>query len=516
MSNRLISVGLLGINVFLAVFLWFLVDGGLIETGGDAFGRFGEIGDAARGEGLPRLDHHLLRWGLNIPLFIFLFAIKADHPALYHVVPALFGAGTSLFVWLIYQKSEFSINANINFALLTLSLMIIPGSERAFSQLLATGPSIFYMVAALFFLKKAFARHQEHCLVSLFLLAGICCLFAYGSRLAAIWFIIPIVGYLFLWSVKTKHFSAIIFFTLPIIIGLIAETVIVYLDTGFIGGRALYVTQVTGHAGYLGNLENHSIVAVDTLSQYLLSPSKYERGLGNFAFPIYFAVIVSFFRLLFRRSLDGFDRCISIAVVGLFLLQSYTVVGVFPFIYPEPVTYSRLQFPMLFLSLVYLGHLISLSRGVYKILEKKYGFIICLLILCGSFIFLANPIASKHNNYGIVVTVLHDKALREWIDHGGNLGYRGPLELVDKNFDVASSLSKSLNHKVISAYVKSVYRRDYCRASETFVYRQNDTIFGLCSAWKPNETVLIYYATSLEFVRPEGLEFLGMYNDLVN
>jgi hypothetical protein len=516
MSNRLISGGLLGIIVFLAVFFWFLVDGGLIETGGDAFGRFGEVSGAARGEGLSSLDHHLLRWGLNIPLFIFLFAIKADHPALYHVVPALFGAGTSLFVWLIYQKKEISINANINFALLTLSLMIIPGSERAFSQLLATGPSIFYMVAALFFLKKAFARYQEHYLVSFFLLAGICCLFAYGSRLAAIWFVIPIGVYLFLWSIKTKHFSAIISFALPIFIGVLGETVIVYLDTGFIGGRALYVIQATGHAGYLGNSENHSMVAVDTLFQYLLSPSKYERGLGNFAFPIYFAVIASFFRLLFRQSLDSFDRCFSIAVVGLFLLQSYTVVGVFPFIYPEPVTYSRLQFPILFLSLVYLGYLISLSRSVCIFLEKKYSFIISLSVLCGSFIFLANPIASRHNNYGIIVTVLHDKVLREWIDHGGNVGYQGSLNQIGEQLDTASSLADSLNHEVISGYVKAIYRRDYCRVSETLVYRQNNIIFGLCSAWKPNETVLIYYATSLEFVRPAGLEFLGSYNDLVN
>ncbi|MBT5626267.1 MAG: hypothetical protein HOJ76_11785, partial [Proteobacteria bacterium] len=123
---------------------------------------------------------------------------------------------------------------------------------------------------------------------------------------------------------------------------------------------------------------------------------------------------------------------------------------------------------------------------------------------------------SRHNNYGIIVTVLHDKVLREWIDHGGNVGYQGSLNQIGEQLDTASSLADSLNHEVISGYVKAIYRRDYCRVSETLVYRQNNIIFGLCSAWKPNETVLIYYATSLEFVRPAGLEFLGSYNDLVN
>ena len=138
-----------------------------------------------------------------------------------------------------------------------------------------------------------------------------------------------------------------------------------------------------------------------------------------------------------------------------------------------------------------------------------------MFVLIGSLFFNTNNIFSKHNNFGILVTLIHNEVLTDWISSGGNIGYHGRVDSAIGEMARLKSLDNSPNSKIIHNYVGSIYQLDYCRRDEAYVYASVDRIFGLCNRWKPGELVLFYYATSYEWRRPEGLQFLGKYSSLV-
>jgi len=513
----------------LITFAWFLVDGGLIETGGDAFGRWGDLTALAESGKPIGFSHHSTRWGINLPVLIYLKSVGSTHPLLYHLVMPSFGAGTAVCLYLIIRPPLGNLSGAIGAALLVLALMVIAPSERPFSQLLPMGAATFYMSLCLLCLKYAFGAKNKTRLLYFFI-AGIVCLCAYGTKLTLLWFAIPASIFVLLSQGIKKDWSSLIAFFAPVILGLLLELILIYQGTGSLLGRALYVISAENSHGkglqYLGSLPASTDFngwGFGTFSKYLFnSPVKYFEALGWYSVIIYGAVCHSVFGLV--RSCDGlskdsFERALQWIVVGFFLLQSYAVVHVAPYIFPEKYIHARYQYALLVLSAAYCFYQIvdwQSSRSDVGGTNGKRSFGIALpaIVLVMSLAFFANNILARHNNFGILVTLVHNKVLTEWIDSGGNVGYLGEIALSDQEIDVIKSVKRSSNHDIISKYVEWIYRRSYCELNDAFIYQDKENIYALCKPWMPGSSALIYYATSYDFVQPEGLEFIGKYSDL--
>ena len=502
--------------LFIATSGWYLVVGGLIEIGGDAFSRWEDVKTWAFSGITPNLDHHSLRWGLNLPLFLFFKVSQSSYPAIYHVLPAVFGAGTAVFLYMIFRGGNFELTREIGCCGIALSILALPFFDRAFGQMLATGPAIFYIAGALLFLKNGFNQKSSRRSINFFL-AGAFLLFAYGCRVSSIWLVLPVASYVIVDCTRQKSFRNFWFFVTPIATGILIETAVIAYYTSFWGGRAFFIIREgSSHASWLQNPQDQSGVGVSQALDYLLSPRKYFDALGWYSLAVYGGVVLAARNLLLKKA-SNYQGCLGAAVIGVFFLQSYTVVGVFPFIYPEPAYYARLQLPMLFLSLTYIGYQI-LSRTALT--KPPFIFTSSAIVGVGALVttvtFFSNPIISRADNFGFLVSVIHNKILTEWIDHGGNFGYRAEMIESAEQVNVAESLERSANQQIVSAYVRSIYQRDYCEVTETFVYRDEDSVFALCREWKEGESVLFYYATSLEFLRPKNLIYLGKYSDIDN
>jgi hypothetical protein len=262
----------------------------------------------------------------------------------------------------------------------------------------------------------------------------------------------------------------------------------------------------------------------NTLYDYLLlSPLKYFEAMGKYSVIIYGAIALIFITKFRNRSFlekDKFKDCLAWTIIGFFLLQTYVIIGIAPYVFPEKYIHARYQYPLFVLCAIFLFYLFFQAGGKSHDDEIRRPTALLLAIaipvLVGSLFLNTNNIFSKHNNFGIVVTFIHNKVLSEWINSGGNIGYQAEYDGENNGTGRLNSLDSSPYAEIIHNYVGSIYRLDYCRRNEVYVYASVDRIFGLCNLWRPGEMVLFYYATSYEWRRPEGVTFLGKYSELVN
>ena len=527
-SSSLIQIVFSSILLFSVMFVWFQIDGGLIEIGGDAFGRWGGIVDYVV-SGTPfGVSHHDLRWGLNLPAIGFLLLSGSIHPILYHLVMPTFGAASAVFIfWTIRARSQ-TISSDIACVVLVLALMTIDFSERPFSQLLPSGAAVFYMCTAIYFLKRGLTPSNKFQSVW-YLLASISILFAYVSKLTMVFFGAPITGFVLVNSLCRREFLNATAFAFPIFLGILVESIIIFLEHGFVLGRIGAVIFADGsHGAAVRSVSSGPGVEIgwgfNTLTDYLLlSPLKYFEAMGKYSFIIYGAIALIFiskFRNRSFRDKDSFKDCLAWAIIGFFLLQTYVIIGVAPYVFPEKYIHARYQYPLFVLCAIFLFYLFFQAGGKSHDDEIRRPTVlllaIAILVLAGSLFLNTNNIFSKHNNFGIVVTFIHNKVLSDWINSGGNIGYQAEYDGENNGTGRLNSLDSSPSAEIIHNYVGAIYRLDYCRRNEVYVYASVDRIFGLCNLWRPGEMVLFYYATSYEWRRPEGVTFLGKYSELVN
>ena len=518
--------GLVSVILFLVTFTWFLIDGGMIETGGDAMGRWENIIAYVVNEESLGFGHHGLRWGINLPIVFLLKFAPFFHPVFYHLVMPLFGAGTAVLIYLTVQHRSQNISSDVGCAALVLALITIDFSERPFSQLLPSGAAIFYMCAAIFFLRLALTPSKKIYPVW-YLLASLSILLAYGAKLTMVFFGIPISLFVVLRCFLHREFTNLGAFIFPLVLGLFVETLFVALGSGHLYGR---IFAVMGTAGSHGDAVRSILAGAsvdgwgfNNFSDYLLlSPLKYYEAIGKYSFVIYISVLYIIATKIRCWSVVGkhrFKNCLAWTIIGFFVLQTYVIVGVAPYVFPEKYIHARYQYPLFVLCSIFL--FFSIVEVVQKYSSNgnrqssKLLFSISMFVLIGSLFFNTNNIFSKHNNFGILVTLIHNEVLTDWISSGGNIGYHGRVDSAIGEMARLKSLDNSPNSKIIHNYVGSIYQLDYCRRDEAYVYASVDRIFGLCNRWKPGELVLFYYATSYEWRRPEGLQFLGKYSSLV-
>ena len=525
-----LSIIVAGILLFVFSGLWYLLDGGLIETGGDAVDRWGDLTKWVIDGVALDFDHHALRWGINLPVLGILKVGESTHPAIYHLIMPVFGGATTVAIYLIIRRGLPQLSRELVFCSLTLSLMIISLSERPFSQLLPMGAATFYMCMTLVFMKLALNPASKHP-VTWYCLAGLGVLLAYGTKLTMIWFGLPLSLVVFGQCLRDRNLLKAVAFFGPLVLGLLVEAIILNQGTGSLLGRALHlVSEESRHGFNLQYLHIPSAGAItagwgfNTLSNYLLlSPTKYYEALGKYSVVIYGTVLYIIYSLIFvsPRIIDKrFEACLSWTILGFFLLQTYIVVRISPYIFPEQYVNARYQFPLLVLCAVFcfLKFVEIWEKNSVNAEKSKPRLfpLIAVLILVSSLLFLTNNVFTRHNNLGILVTLMHNKVLVGWIEHGGNVGYSYSrrIEPHSSLTEFRQALDNSPNAEIIPSYVRSIHQLHYCDVSETYVYFDVERVYGFCSPWRPNDSILFYYATSLEQIRPEHLNFLGRYSNL--
>ena len=525
-SQRTLT-GIVSVNLFFVTFIWFLIDGGMIETGGDAYGRWEDVIAYLANEKLFGLDHHGLRWGINFPIVFLLEASPFFHPVLYHLVMPLFGAAAAVLIYLTSRDRSQHFFSDIGCAVLVLALMTIDFSERPFSQLLPSGAAVFYMCAALYFLKGALTSFGTAQSVW-YLFASLSILLAYGTKLTMVFFGIPVSVFVMIHCFIHREFINLSAFIFPLVLGLFIETLLIALGSDHFYGRIFAVmASAQSHGDAVRSISSGVNVAgwgFDNLSDYLLlSPLKYYEAIGKYSLVIYASIIfivISKFRCGLVTHQNKFKNCLEWTILGFFFLQVYMIIGVSPYVFPEKFIHSRYQYPLFVLCAIFLVY--SIFQAIQKYNDYKFPrhpallVLIPVLLLSISLIFNSNNIFSKNNNFGIFVTFIHNKVLSEWIGAGGNIGYRADFDQQVGGVIDVESLDRSPQAKIVRKYVRAVYQLDYCGLNETYIYASVDFIFGLCNLWRPGEMVLFYYATSYEWRRPEGVTFLGKYSELVN
>jgi len=514
--------------LFTVSVVWYVIDGGLIELGGDAVGRWADLINWSIDGVPPELDHHALRWGLNAPILLLIAVSGSAHPAVYHLIMPIFGAISAVFIYLTIRYGTPRLTKEISFCFVVFAIMAMEFNERPFSQLLPIGAAVCYMCATLAFLKRAFNKETKQS-GSWFLLAGLTCFCAYGAKLTMVWFGLPLSAFLLVTAIKNGQVFKVWPFFLPLLLGLLVETVLLYQGTGSILGRALHLFSAESRYGlnlqnFLNADPNANLHAwgFATFGEYVLeSPLKYFEGLGYYSFVIYFTISLITFQLLRKPAKvtdDQFERCLWWTILGFFLLQTYAVVGVAPYIFPERYIHGRYQYPLLMLCLIFLSYKFVRLLGQESITNIRNGnavLPICsVLLLLMSLLFFTNHIFSKHNNLGIAVTLMDNRVLTRWLDQEGNVGYLAPRERDGSPEGLRLAIEDSPNAWEIRSYVKSLYRRSYCSLKEAYIYVDTDYVYGLCAHWKPNEMIMFYYVTSLEFMRPTELKLQGKYADL--
>ena len=248
--------GLVSVNLFFVTFIWFLIDGGLIETGGDAFGRWQDVIAYVASEKTFGLGHHGLRWGINFPIAFFLEVSPFFHPVFYHLVMPFFGAAVAVLIYLIVRDRSQNFFSDIGCAALVLALMTIDFSERPFSQLLPSGAAVFYMCAALYFLKGALTSSGKTQPVW-YLLASLSIFLAYGAKLTMVFFGIPVSVFVVLHCFIRREFFNLSAFIFPFVLGLVIETLLIALGSGHLYGRIFAVmASANSHGDVVRNISS--------------------------------------------------------------------------------------------------------------------------------------------------------------------------------------------------------------------------------------------------------------------
>ena len=510
----------------LVTFVWFLADGGLIEFGGDAFGRWEDLVNAAVAGKALNTDHHSLRWGLNLPILLVLKIVGVPHPALYHAFMPAFGAGTAVALYLSIRQSVWSKKGDIAFCCLTLTLMILPLSERPFSQLLPMGAATFYMCLTIYLLKRALDPDDRNT-TWWFFFAGMSSFCAYGAKLTMLFFGAPLsIVLIFMLLRERKVLEAGAFFA-PLIIGLIIETWQVYAGSGSLLGRALFVvSELSSHGkglNYLGALDVGTDIGgwgFGSLWSYLvLSPTKYFEALGFYSLVIYGSVFLALMDTVSRRlnhPAKKLNFCLAWTILGFFFLQSYVVVSIEPYIFPEKYIHERYQYALFMLSAIFLIRRaceIKWLQAPGDALGGSYRiFVVAIILLVLSAMFLSNNLRSRHNNYGVLVTIIHNALLSKWATHGGALGYMIDSPEETSLTAARSALRSGPQSGVISDYSRAIYRLDYCELKDSYVYADTNWVYAFCRPWGINETILIYRITSISWIRPETPRFLGKFS----
>ena len=222
-----------GLAVFGIAFLIRLYLTYPIGNSGDEFERWYQSKRVLQGIGMDRLDHHTLRWSVNLPLLVFQWLLGTK-PVIYYLIPATFGALASLFVFNI-SRGIAGLSAGLIASFL---FTVTPEISKAGSQLMPEIFSCAYLLGTAYFTLKFVENNKASSLV----IATIFLFFAYGSKVPNLFFLPGLIVYIY-W--RTRALRPLILFLSLLFLLFVLETIAIALYTGEFAwlGRIHYLGQ---------------------------------------------------------------------------------------------------------------------------------------------------------------------------------------------------------------------------------------------------------------------------------
>ena len=207
-----------------------------VGNSGDEFERWYQGKRVLQGIGMDRLDHHTLRWSINLPMLMFQWLLGTK-PAIYYLIPASFGALASLFVFKISRSI-----AGLSVAILAAFLFTVtPQIAKSGSQLMPAIFSCAYILGTAYFILRFSENRKNSYLIS----AAIFMFLAYGSKVPNLFFLPGLVIFIY-W--QTDSLRPLVLFLSLLLLLFILETIGIALYTGdfVLTGRIHYLSQHMG------------------------------------------------------------------------------------------------------------------------------------------------------------------------------------------------------------------------------------------------------------------------------
>ena len=225
-----LSPGLLIFSIALLIRLYLTYS---IGNAGDEFERWYQSKRVLEGIGMDRLDHHTLRWSINIPTLIFQWLLGTK-PVIYYLIPASFGALASLFVFNI-SRSIAGLSAGLFSSFL---FTVTPQISIAGNNLMPAIFSCAYLLGSVYFTLRFVENNKSSYLI----FAALFMFLAYGSKVPNLFFLPGLIVFIY-W--RTNSLSPLLLLLSLLLLFFIIETIGIALYAGeFVWlGRIHYISQ---------------------------------------------------------------------------------------------------------------------------------------------------------------------------------------------------------------------------------------------------------------------------------
>jgi len=313
-------------------FVWRFVMLDFFEKSGDAVWKWSFLRYYANtGVWFPAMpDHHQARWAINLPVLL-LMKIFGDSPWVYYIFPLLTALGTGIFLFLIAARLRGKAAGCVVF----LIALAFPLTARESTQFLPMLPAAFFALAATWLL----LRHIDSGALLPVFCGGILLGVSYGCKLTSLYWAAGFLLALSLWPTERKTYfriwkfrfgPAVFLFGFGLLTVLILETLLFFRYFGVTGGLPEII---------LGSHLSHR-VRPDYLNafEYLFSflrPLDLSGKYFDLVPHILLLVAGTGIAVLWAGSGRKPQRFLATAFLTAYLLHSYVVYKVFPFLHPE-------------------------------------------------------------------------------------------------------------------------------------------------------------------------------------
>ena len=458
-----------------------------IENGGDAYTKWAIIRCYTEFGLLPTIDefrsHHMLRWAINIPVFL-IQKIFGTAPNVYYFWPFAISTLGAVFCFFIgrYQYSR-------RWGLLFGAAFIIsrPFLLRQGCQYLPMGAATVYFLGSILWLQLWIDSKK----IRYIYLGGIFLFFSYGAKITALYYLPGYVIIIALFS-KNRHnqFSMTPLLTLIVLLGvlLFLEAMVTQALTQVPGGRIAALLSDGSHISHIGkrlnkfNMTDWKIQS-NSLIQYLANVFVYlEYAPGRRTKLLYYLALGIAAMVLIKKQ----KKLYALGILYLFGFfgHAYSVIHIFPFTRPERVL-ARYQTLLFILAmLLTLSHFVLMLnnsgrfqtifqgvkqtptgiRSLFRQISLKQ-----LIILYGCFVFcLIPPNKYYANGYAITKSVTQQisqarsqhNPILIWSDFKGYSNYLAKWKYCKKY------------HAIYGDPRNGKYNPAYFRSLDTFLFFQ--------------------------------------------
>ena len=306
-----------GLLVFLVALLIRLYLTYPVGNSGDEFERWYQSKRILNAVGMDRMDHHTLRWSVNIPVLIFqwLFGTK---PVVYYLIPACFGALASLFVFNISRLITGLRTGFVSSFLFT----VTPQISQVGSQLLTEIFSCTYLLGTAYFILRYFKNNRNSYLI----FATIFMFLAYGSKEPNLFFLPGLTIYIY-WRAKSL-FPPVLFLSLLLLLFFV-ETAGVALYSGEFGwlGRINYLNQ------HMDVMQGEEMVykLSDIWSRWFILPGYWQCLLVA-------SLICGLFTFWARHQENNhMIHLITLMLISFSLISTFAIISIDPLRFAQPL-----------------------------------------------------------------------------------------------------------------------------------------------------------------------------------